>query len=103
MLGTLLAMAQRWLVDVSVVRSGHPFYVFGTNRPSDHPKGHAVDVWALDGNALVEPVHHPLAVEGMRLAVAHGGYNVGGPVLLSGPQYFSDRTHQDHIHLGFRH
>ena len=62
-LGTLLAMAQRWLVDVSVVRSGHPFYVFGTNRPSDHPKGHAVDVWALDGNALVEPVHHPLAVE----------------------------------------
>ena len=102
-LGTLLAMAQRWLVDVSVVRSGHPFYVFGTTRPSDHPKGHAVDVWALDGNALVEPVHHRLAVDGMRLAVAHGGYNVGGPVLLSGPQYFSDRTHQDHIHLGFRH
>jgi hypothetical protein len=38
----------------------------------------------------------------MRLAVAQGAYNVGGPVLLSGPQYFSDRTHQDHIHLGFR-
>jgi hypothetical protein len=37
----------------------------------------------------------------MRLAVAHGAYNVGGPVLLSGPQYFSDNTHHDHIHLGF--
>jgi hypothetical protein len=102
-LTTLLALAQHWLVDVSVVRSGHPFFVFGTNRPSDHPKGHAVDVWALDGNALVQPPHHALAVSGMRLAVAHGAYNVGGPVLLSGPQYFSDRTHQDHIHLGFRH
>jgi hypothetical protein len=101
-LTTLLALAQHWLVDVSVVRSGHPFFVFGTNRPSDHPKGHAVDVWALDGNALVQPSHHPLAVDGMRLAVAHGAYNVGGPVLLGGPQYFSDRTHQDHIHLGFR-
>ena len=84
-----------------MVRSGHPFYVFGTHRPSDHPKGHAVDVWALDGKALVDPANHPLAVAGMRLAVSHGAYNVGGPVLLSGPQYFSDRTHQDHIHLGF--
>jgi len=102
-LRTLLALADRWLVDVSVVRSGHPFDVFGTNRPSDHPKGHAVDVWALDGNALVQPSHHPLAVAGMRLAVSEGAYNVGGPVLLSGTQYFSDRTHQDHIHLGFRH
>jgi hypothetical protein len=101
-LTTLLALADRWVVDVSVVRSGHPFHVFGTNRPSDHPKGHAVDVWALDGNALVQPPHHPLAVAGMRLAVANGAYNVGGPVLLAGPQYFSDRTHQDHIHLGFR-
>jgi hypothetical protein len=97
----LLAMADRWVVDVSVVRSGHPFYVFGTSRPSDHPKGRAVDVWALDGKALVRPVNHGLAVDGMRLAVARGAYNVGGPVLLSGPQYFSDRTHQDHIHLGF--
>jgi len=101
-LRTLLAMAQSWLVDVSVVRSGHPYYVFGTTRRSDHPKGHAVDVWALDGDPLVLPAHHSLAASGMRLAVAHGAYNVGGPVLLSGPQYFSDRTHQDHIHLGFR-
>jgi hypothetical protein len=37
----------------------------------------------------------------MRYAVAHGAYNVGGPVRLTGRQYFSDRTHQDHIHLGF--
>jgi hypothetical protein len=100
-LTTLLALADRHVVDVSVVRSGHPLYVFGTSRLSDHPRGRAVDVWALDGRALVVPANHGLAVEGMQLAVAQGAYNVGGPVQLSGPQYFSDRTHQDHIHLGF--
>jgi hypothetical protein len=100
-LSTLRALADRHVVDVSVVRSGHPLLVFGTDRPSDHPKGHAVDVWALDGRALVVPANHGLAETGMRLAVAHGAYNVGGPVLLSGPQYFSDNTHRDHIHLGF--
>lgn len=102
-LGLLSAMARRWVVDVSVIRSGHPIDVFGTSRPSDHPKGRAVDVWALDGEALVEPAHHGLAVAGMRFAVDHGAYNVGGPVQLSGPEYFSNPTHQDHIHLGFDH
>lgn len=99
----LSAMASRWIVDVSVVRSGHPIDVFGTNRPSDHPKGRAVDVWALDSRPLVEPANHGLAVAGMRFAVSRGAYNVGGPVQLSGPQYFSDNTHHDHIHLGFTH
>lgn len=101
-LRTLQALAESHVVDVSVVRSGHPLYVFGTSRPSDHPKGHAVDVWALDGRPLVVPSNHGLAVTGMRLAVANGAYNVGGPVQLSGSTYFSDLTHHDHIHLGFR-
>jgi hypothetical protein len=100
-LARLLSMSQGHVVDVSVLRSGHPLLVFGTSRPSDHPRGHAVDVWALDGRALVLPTNHALAAEGMRYAVAHGAYNVGGPVRLTGRQYFSDRTHQDHIHLGF--
>lgn len=30
-----------------------------------------------------------------------GSYNVGGPYLLSGSQYFSDQTHHDHAHAGF--
>ena len=102
-LGLLLAMAQQHVVDVSVLRSGHPLDVFGTSRPSDHPKGRAVDVWALDGKPLVLHANHTLAASAMRFAAAHGAYNVGGPVLLSGSGYFSDRTHQDHIHLGYNH
>lgn len=84
------------------MRSGHPLDVFGTSRPSDHPLGRAVDVWALDSKPLVLPTNHALAASAMRLAVAYGAYNVGGPVHLGGPEYFSDQTHQDHIHLGFR-
>lgn len=99
----LTALGRQHVVDVSVLRSGHPLHVFGTSRTSDHPRGRAVDVWALDGRPLVVPANHGLAETGMRFAVAHGAYNVGGPVLLPGPQYFSDRTHQDHIHLGLDH
>ncbi len=101
-LRTLTSLSTLHVVDVSIVRSGHPIDVFGTDRPSDHPKGRAVDVWALDGAALVEPDHLALAEQAMRLAVSLGAYNVGGPVLLNGSQYFSDLTHHDHVHLGFQ-
>jgi hypothetical protein len=97
----LAALSREHVVDVSVVRSGHPVHVFGTSRTSDHPRGRAVDVWALDGRPLVLPTNHGLAASAMRFAGAHGAYNVGGPVQLGGPQYFTNSTHQDHIHLGF--
>lgn len=99
-LGLLVSLAQEHVVDVSVIRSGHPHVVFGTSRTSDHSRGRAVDVWALDGRPFVLPANHALAATALRYAVAHGAYNVGGPVRPSGPQYFTDRTHQDHIHLG---
>ncbi|MFD8307698.1 hypothetical protein ACFV29_36025 [Streptomyces sp. NPDC059690] len=42
----------------------------------------------------------------MRDAAAAGSYNVGGPVRLSGGaaanRFFSDATHHDHVHIGFR-
>lgn len=101
-LGMLLAIGRQHVVDVSVIRSGHPLHVFGTSRLSDHPRGRAVDVWALDGRPFVLPANHALASSLERFAVAHGAYNVGGPRQLSGPQYFSDNTHQDHVHIGLR-
>jgi hypothetical protein len=39
----------------------------------------------------------------MEALAAVGSDNVGGPVLLgAAPQFFSDRTHHDHVHAGFR-
>ena len=101
-LNVLLELSQEHELAVSVVRSGHPIDVFGTTRPSDHPRGRAVDVWRIDGNAVVNPATPTALVDDlMRRAAALGSYNVGGPRQLSGPQFFSDRTHHDHVHMGF--
>ncbi|GGX96448.1 hypothetical protein [Streptomyces anandii] len=105
-LKAMLDLAGAHRMYVSVVRSGHPLYVFGTSRPSDHPKGRAFDVWRIDGHAVVDPATPRSLVEGfMREAAAAGSYNVGGPLLITGGgtagRFFSDATHHDHVHIGF--
>ncbi|MEU6476414.1 hypothetical protein ABZ858_05885 [Streptomyces sp. NPDC047017] len=100
-------LAGTYRMEVSVVRSGHPLDVFGTSRPSDHPRGRAFDVWRVDGHAVVDPrTPRSLVERFMRDAAAAGSYNVGGPLRPAGGvrpnQFFSDATHHDHVHLGFR-
>ncbi|WP_232248364.1 hypothetical protein [Streptacidiphilus rugosus] len=101
-LNAMLTLSRSHRIELSVVRSGHPIYVFGTNRPSDHPKGRAFDVWRIDGHAVVDPATPRALTEAfMRAAAAAGSYNVGGPWQLSGAAFFSDDTHHDHVHVGF--
>jgi hypothetical protein len=71
---------------------------------SDHPRGRAVDIWAVDGHPIVVPANRARTVAFMREASATGPWQVGGPVDLDGAAkaYFSDPTHHDHVHLGFR-
>lgn len=102
-LEAMLTMSRAFRIDVSVVRSGHPIYVFGTDRLSDHPQGRAFDTWAIDGHAVVDASTPRTLVEDyMQAAAGAGSYNVGGPYLLgAAPQWFSDHTHHDHVHAGF--
>lgn len=104
-LDALPALAGGYRMAVSVIRSGHPLDVFGTDRPSDHPRGRAFDVWRIDGRAVVDPATPRGLVEGfMRAAAAAGSYNVGGPFQLRGGpagRFFTDDTHHDHVHVGF--
>ena len=102
-LGAMLGLSRSYRIGVSVVRSGHPIRVFGTDRLSDHPQGRAFDTWRIDGHPVVDPGTPERLVTGyMRAAAAEGSYNVGGPYLLGpAPQYFSDATHHDHVHAGF--
>jgi hypothetical protein len=102
-LEAMLTMSATYRIQVSVVRSGHPIYVFGTHRLSDHPQGRAFDTWAIDGHAVVDAkTPRALVEEYMHAAAAAGSYNVGGPYLLgAAPQWFSDVTHHDHVHAGF--
>jgi hypothetical protein len=99
----LLGLAKEHTIDVSVMKSGHPIYVFGTSRLSDHPRGRAVDIHAVDGKTVLDPANRALVERTMREARALGPWQIGGPVDLdgSGSFYFSDNTHHDHIHLGF--
>ncbi|MEV5966829.1 hypothetical protein AB0L70_33985 [Kribbella sp. NPDC051952] len=101
-LTTMLELAKTYRIGVSVIRSGHPLDVFGTNRPSDHPRGRAFDTWQIDGHAVVAPTtSRSLTTAYMRAAESLGSYNVGGPYQLSGAAFFSDQTHHDHVHAGF--
>jgi hypothetical protein len=104
-LSALLRLAENFSIDVSVISSGHPTYVFGTNRLSDHPRGRAFDTWRIDGHPVVDPATpKKLITTYMQAAAAAGSYNVGGPYQLSGQgtSYFTDATHHDHVHAGFR-
>ena len=102
-LHAMLAMSTTYRIHVSVVRSGHPIHVFGTDRLSDHPQGRAFDTWAIDGHPVVaRSTPRSLVEDYMHAAAAAGSYNVGGPYLLgAAPQWFSDDTHHDHVHAGF--
>jgi hypothetical protein len=101
-LTAMLTLAETYRIGISVIRSGHPLNVFGTNRPSDHPRGRAFDTWQINGRPVVSPsTPRSLITTYMRAAAATGSYNVGGPYQLGGATYFSDRTHHDHVHAGF--
>jgi hypothetical protein len=103
-LTAMLAVARAHRIGVSVLRSGHPLFVFGTHRPSDHPQGRAFDTWRIGAHAVVDArTSRQLVTDYMHAVAAAGSYNVGGPYLLGAPpQWFSDDTHHDHVHAGFR-
>lgn len=102
-LAAMLGLSGAYRIGVSIVRTGHPIHVFGTQRLSDHPLGRAFDTWQINGRAVVDPDTPASLVSGyMRASAGEGSYNVGGPYLLgSAPQYFTDDTHHDHVHAGF--
>jgi hypothetical protein len=97
---TLNALSERWVVDVSVLRSGHAVDVFGTDRTSNHAVGRGVDIWALDGVPIIERSRSPWR-PAMELAAGAGASEVGGPEQLAPEPYFTNASHQDHLHIGF--
>ena len=97
----MLAVDRR--IDVSILRSGHPIRVFGTDRIAITPRGWPSISWALDGRPIIDSRRTAAVADFMMAATEVGAYQVGGPIDPDGggTVYFSDDTHQDHIHLGF--
>ena len=100
-LDALTRLAQRWTLDVHVFTSGHPLHVFATDRVSNHSRGLAVDVWALDGIPVVDRARSPWR-EVLVAAADVGASELGGPEDLGKRPFFSDQVHQDHLHVGVR-
>jgi hypothetical protein len=105
-LAVLTGLADEHELTVTVLVTGHPREVFGTDRVSKHTLGRAVDIWAIDGHAVADPDTSPdLVASVMRRAAALGATEIGGPVDLDsrrGGTFFTDEVHHDHVHVGVR-
>jgi hypothetical protein len=105
-LAVLLALGERFsLAGVGPFVSGHSYYVAGTNRPSNHTFGRAVDIGTIDGE-LVSPANGAARHAALALASLPAPLRpdeIGSPFaeLSELPGLFSDADHQDHLHLGF--
>ena len=101
----LNTLSESWRLDVQVLRTGHPRNVFGTTRVSNHTRGRAFDIWAINGTPVIRAARslwEPVVKEAARL----GSTEVGAPGLPEQskglrPVFFTNPTHQDHLHLGF--
>ncbi len=102
--GMLLVLAREHRLSISVLVSGHPHEVFGTTGPSNHARGRAVDIWALDGQPVAGmAANNPALLRVLRRARTLGSDEIGGPVDPDGPggAHFTNALHRDHIHIGF--
>ncbi len=100
----LIQLASSFSFSVSVFRTGHPKRVFGSNRTSNHDRGRAVDIWAIDGRPVVTmATDDPTLLSFLEAARDLGSDEIGAPIDPDGPGgvHFTDDVHRDHVHIGF--
>ncbi len=97
----------RGQVAVSVLKSGHSQFVAGTNRVSNHWEGRAADLYAIDGQDVSASCDRCRAFveEVVRLGTGRPD-EMGQPwsdlVGAGGWNVFTDASHGDHVHVGWR-
>lgn len=103
LLALMERLADRTPFGVVTLSQGHPYEVFGTNRQSDHTRGRAVDIYRLgdtlviDGRAEGSVVHQTVQWLYQQPEIRQ----IGSPWALDGVggKSFTDRLHQDHLHI----
>lgn len=104
LLEVMAELAEQTPYGVVVLSSGHPWDVFETGRQSSHTRGHAVDVYRLGDELVVDG----RAATGTRthqtvqwLFDTPQVSNLGSPWRLDGHggRSFTDAVHQDHLHV----
>lgn len=87
---------------VTVLRTGHPPNVWATRRPSAHAAGRAADIYAVDSTLVLRQRTNGSSAHQLAAAfLAAGARQVGSPWILppGGKRSFTDRAHQDHVHV----
>lgn len=103
LLRVLLGLAEDWVLTVQVMHTGHIQTVYPTTRLSNHAVGRAVDIRAVDGQGVVDPVTSRAMLAEVALRAGElGATEVGAPFDLNGDRrgFFTDIVHQDHLHIG---
>jgi hypothetical protein len=105
----LLRLSRDHRLSVCVLSSGHPVNVFGSASVSNHTRGRAVDIWAIDGKRVAAYARQPGDAGNparvlMETALRYGSDEVGGPWSFA-TRYggtFTNTVHEDHLHIGFK-
>ncbi|MGZ9101060.1 MAG: hypothetical protein ACXW3O_15285, partial [Brevundimonas sp.] len=90
-------------LKISCMCSDHPKFTTG-GSVSNHAMGRGLDIASVDGE-IVNPgsgAARELASELSQLPEQYRPDEIGSPWPISGPGYFTDAGHQDHLHLGFK-
>jgi hypothetical protein len=97
------AIAQKYTLEVNVLRSGHGKYVKGTRRISNHVVGRGMDIRAIDGSSVRSGnTAARLAVDYiLSLPLEIRPTELGSPWDTDDAETFTDRGHRDHLHVGF--
>lgn len=103
--GLLLVLAARHRLSwVGPFVSGHSYFVAGTNRPSNHAAGRAVDIPFVDGAAVSSGNPGALAAleEALALPPEVRPTEAGGPWAIErGGVWVVTRDHASHLHFGW--
>ena len=112
LLRTMLDLAAVAPFAVTVLKSGHPENVFGTDRVSGHTLGRGADIWRIAGQPVVLQGSDATSDAHRFTTSALKDFDVpelGSPWDLDGPPVpgttkpsFTDAVHADHIHMAFK-
>ena len=101
--GVLTKLSQEHKITVSCMCSDHPKLTSG-GSVSNHHFGRGMDIASIDGEIVGpgSPLAREVASELSSLDPKIRPNEIGSPFAISGPGYFTDAAHQNHLHIGFK-
>ena len=102
-IAVLTKLSEDHKIKISCMCSDHSKFTSGGSI-SNHAYGRGLDIASVDGE-IVNPgsaAARELASELSTLPEKYRPDEIGSPWPISGPGYFTDAGHQDHVHVGFK-